>query len=460
MPSLVSILPQLAFLDAVVQDNTLVREFYDALYPKQLYRADALPEKWEANMGERQVFTRSSLLAPITAPLLAGVDPNPVSPSYEQWDVTAQQYGNTLDTHMPSSRTALASLFARNAKTLGLNAGQSLNRLARDKLFSAYLGGSALATAAGVTVAALPVSSINGFSYTISNGAMVPVSPTYPLTATLSGVGTVTIIGAAPTDATQPLGPGVLTLSATASWSANAVVTASNAPVIVRSGGGTSIDDLVSSDILTVADIRNAVALMRRNNVPTHEDGMYHVHLDPVGCSQIFNDNEFQRLNQSLPDGVRYREFAVGMLAGCVFYENAESPSVTTVGATATQRTNALVSPALGAEVRNTAGVNVIRTLITGGGCLMEKWVDENNEYVSEAGYTGKVGSFRVVNNSLIVPVERCRYIIRAPQDRLQQIVTQSWSATLDFGVPTDLLGGQNGARFKRATIIESGTSY
>ena len=50
---------------------------------------------------------------------------------------------------------------------------------------------------------------------------------------------------------------------------------------------------------------------MRYDNVPPHEDGSYHCHLDPISESQIFGDNEFQRLNQSLPDYLHYRELVL-----------------------------------------------------------------------------------------------------------------------------------------------------
>ena len=53
MSILGTLLPALGFLDGIVQDNTLAREFYDALYPELLFRADAIPEKWEANLGDR-----------------------------------------------------------------------------------------------------------------------------------------------------------------------------------------------------------------------------------------------------------------------------------------------------------------------------------------------------------------------------------------------------------------------
>jgi hypothetical protein len=464
--SLGSIVPELGFLNPIIQDNTLVREFRDALFPELLYRSEALPEKWEVNVGDTQIFTRASLLAPAVVPLLPGADPVPGTPSYEQWKVIAAQYSGALDTHMPSSRTALAPLFVRNAKTLGLQAGQSLNRGARNRLFCAYTGGDTITNTTSGATTTLAVASINGFTITIVNGQEVPVSSTAPKIATVSGVaGTVSIIAATPTSPLNPFGPGTLTLSAAIAVVAGARVLAQDAPRIVRVGAAATVDGLSAISAISLREIRESVALMRRNRVPTHTDGYYHVHMDPLAMSQIFSDNEFQRLNQGVPEGLRYAEQAVGMLLGCIFFSNSESPNVFNSSPTGAAglvssraTTLAVASPEYYAEVRNASGVALVRTIITGGGAIMEKFIDEAADYMTEAGYTGKVGEFSVVNNGIQIMTERIRYIIRSPQDRLQQQVSQAWSWSGDWGVPTDLLGGLTGGRYKRAVVIESGS--
>lgn len=468
--SLGTLLPSLGFLDPIVQDNTLVREFRDALFPNQLFRMDATPERWEANAGETKIYTRASLLPVVITPITPGTDPTPENILFEQWSVVAAQVTATVDTHMPSSRTALASLFARNAKTLGLQAGQSLNRISRDKLFCAYTGGDTITDNAATSVSVV-VASINGFTTTVpstSGGLPVAVSAGNPLTVQISGVsGTSLVIAASPTDTTNPFGPGTLTLAASATFLAGARVIAQNAPRIIRVGGASTIDGLTALSALTLKEIRTAVASMERNRVPRHVDGYYHVHLDPAAVSQIFNDNEFQRLNQGVPDNYRYGEFVIGRLLGCLFFSNNEAPNIFNSAPEGTALTSsrpasttgtALSSPEYFAEVVNATGIGIIRTIITGGGSIMESWIDENVEYLSEAGITGKVGEFTIVNNSLIVNTDRIRYIIRAPLDRLQQNVSQSWSWSGDFGIPTDELGGITGGRFKRAVTIESGS--
>ncbi len=461
-----TILPPLAFLDAIVQDNTLAREFRDALFPQILYREEAMPERWEVNVGDVQIFTRASLLAPTVTPLVPGADPTPKVPAFEQWRVVAAQYGDSLDTHMPSSRTALAPIFARNAKTLGLQAGQSLNRLVRDRLFTAYDSGDSITSNAGAPSATVFVGNLNGFTTVIVNEQEVPVSAANPKIVRISGIPTpVQVIQATPNDPLLPLGPGFLTLSAPATFAAGARVLSIDAPRIIRVGGAATVDGLTPVSTLSLKEIRQAVATLRRNRVPEHPDGYYHVHLDPLAESQIFNDNEFQRLNQGVPDGLRYADQAVGRLLGCLFFSNNESPNIFNSapdgesGLIANRPgTDSLTSPEYFADVRNASGTAILRTIVTGGGSIMEKYIDEESDDMTEAGYVGKVGEFSIINNGIQINCERIRYIIRAPQDRLQQQVSQSWSWSGDWAVPTDLLGGQTGGRFKRAVVIESGS--
>jgi len=91
--------------------------------------------------------------------------------------------------------------------------------------------------------------------------------------------------------------------------------------------------------------------------------------------------------------------------------------------------------------------------MVTGGSSIYEKYVPEG-EYLSEAGATGKIGNFSITNNGVMVDVDRVRFIMRSPLDRLQQIVAQSWSWSGDFPVPSDLLEGGN-SRYKRSIVVE-----
>lgn len=463
-----SIIPGLAGIAPIIQDQTLQRRFHDAVFPELLFRREASRELWEANQGDRLVKTRGSLLEPTLAPTPAGEDPKPVAEAFEQWSILARQYDKTIDTQMPTSRAALASKFARDAHTLGLDAGRSLNRLVRNKLYTAYVGGCTHADNAGPGTS-LQVGQINGFQTVLdSEGQEQNVSPTYPLTIDIGGTAAV-VVGATATDSNFPGGQGVLTLQASVAWSAGDVVKAANAPQQVFAGGSAlSTDGLLATNTLDLQAIREAVAILQANNVPPHDDGFYHVHVDPFAVSQVYSDAEYQRVNEGRFDADPYARFQVGQLLSTLFYRNSVSPGIENAtgisnalaqNSRPTDAATAVHAGEIGADVRNKTGVKILRTIVTGGGAIYEWYIPEA-DYLTEAGVTGKSGGFQQVStNGMSVDVDGIRYTLRAPQDRKQQIVAQTWSWSGDWGIPSDQLGGRTSARFKRAVVINSGVA-
>lgn len=441
-----------------IQDRTLVRVFRDALFPRLLYRGEAAPELWPVNLGANQTFSRTGLIRPSTRPIPQNQDPTPKGYALEQWEANAVQYGDAIDTHMPTNYVSLASTYLRNMHQLGLHSGQSLNRAVRDKVFNAYTAGNTVvrtAVGAGVTLA---VESVNGFTRRLLNGRPTPVSAANPLPVTIISGGVATdfnVVAVAPDVAGDEIHGGVLTLDAAhAGLAARDIVLAGNRSQVINSGGSVSIDGIGSGDQFTLADVRASVAQMRANNVPVHEDGTFHCHLDPISESQIFGDNEFQRLNQSIPDYIHYREFAVAKLLNTTFYRNTESP----LNATVDQDPN--FGFTFAPEIFNTpavgSAVEIHRPLFTGQGYIEEKYLDES-KYISEAGTIGKIGEFAVVNNGMQVMTERIRLILRAPLDRLQQQTSAAWSFSGDWAIPSDQSVQSSPADFKRAVVVQHG---
>ncbi len=448
----------------LIQERTLERVFHDSLYPRLLYRGEARPEIWQANLGERMVFTRSGLIEPSITPLIPGQDPVPTGYQTEQWEAEAAQFGHTIPTHMPTSYVTLASTFLRNTQQLGLHAGQTLDRLVRNQLFRSYLAGESMVTvAAGAAATSVTVSSLNGFTQQLLDGRLGPVSPANPLAVTFSNAEVPnTVIGFTPANPSDPLGAGVLTFSAAlvTGLPTRTGVFAANRSRRLRVGAGATVDALTSGNILTLDAVIQAVSRLRTNNVPPHADGYYHVHLSPAAEAQIFQDNHWQRLHQSLPESMAYVDLAIGRAVGCIFYRNTESPSASTVriGSLLTDPGGgglARLAPEIAGEVTNEAGLPIVRTLITGGGCIYEKYLDES-KFITEAGVTGKIGEFSIINGGVAIMTQRIRYILRSPLDLLQQTVSQTWSWSGDFPVPSDALSGDT-ARFKRAVVIEHG---
>lgn len=460
MPDFSTIL-QSPDIRALVQDGILERAFHDALFPRLLFRGEAAPQIWPGNIGDSMIFTGVGLIKKKMKPITPGSDPVPSDYAKEQWTAQIQQYADTIDTHMPTSITAIANLFLRNAQQLGLGAAQTMNSLVRNKLYNAALSGHTVADGAQVATTSLLVKRLNGFTRSRVGGSTVryeTVSGSNPLPIVVfTGSATaVNVIGFTPVTPGDEIGPGTLTLSAAVTVADRAYVIANDRTSLVRVGGGFSVDSIGSNDLLRLADIRSAVARFWQQNVPEQPDGRFHCHLDPISQTQIFADPEFQRLLTSLPDYFMYRQFALGELLGCVFFRNSEVPQVDTVdgGSTASFSQD---DPFAGELYNNgaTTGVQIHRALFVGQGSIYEYYQDLS-QLITEAGVTGRVGAPQITNNGIEVMSERVQLIIRAPLNRLQDSVSTSWKFIGDWPVRTDSTTGDV-ARYKRMLVIEHG---
>lgn len=447
---------------ALVQQGLIERAFHDGLFPRLQFRQEALVEEWPANYGTEIFMSRPGLLPAVTTPLVPGTDPNPETLTYEQWVASLAQFSGTIDTDMPTSAVASSNLFLRNVNQLGLQAGQSVNRLTRNALVKAYISGQTntiAVAAAGDT--ALRVAALNGFTDVVNPAGNVrpsPVSPATPLAITIAGVvGTRNVVGAVPDNPNDPEGPGTLYLSAALGGGGaalRAAVLSSAKPLVLRAGGGDSVDAIGAGDVFTLQDAINAVNVMRDNNVPPHEDGFYHAHIRGKSNSQVFQDPAFQRLNTSLPDHHIYQEGFIGTISGIMFFLNTEAPYRYNVGALTPTALDAIYGKDIAGEVVNATGVEIGRILITGKGSVYEKWLPGAN-YVTEVGVNGKMGEFDIVNGGIQIDTQRIDLILRAPQNRLQNKIAATWQITTSFPVPSDVTSGTGPERYKRAVVIE-----
>jgi len=451
---------------ALVQENILERAFHDALFPRMLFRGEAMVQQYPLNVGDSMVFTGTGLIKPKMKPLQPGSDPAPSTYQSEQWTATLQQYADSIDTHMPTSITAIANLFLRNAHQLGMSAGQALNRIVRDRMYNAAESGWTVADGAQGPTSTLRVKRLNGFTTArrpdLPNGSAVRfslVSSNNPLSIVVTEAGgptVVSVIGYSPDVAGDEVGPGTLVLSAPVTVIDRAAVYSADRTYVVRVGGGNSVDDIGSNDTLKLSDIRAAVARFWQENVPEHSDGRFHCHLDPTAQAQVFGDQEWRQLLTSLPDYYMYRQFALGELLNTVFFRNSECPLPETVegGLTADFSQD---DPFAG-ELYNdgtTAGVKIHRALFSGQGGIYEYYQDMGG-LMTDAGITGKVGEPRVTNNSIEVFTDRIQLILRSPLNRLQDLVSTSWKFIGDWPVRTDATSG-DAARYKRFCVVMSG---
>lgn len=451
---------------AIVQEGFLERAFHDVLFPNLIYRGDVVASPWPAGAGDTYIASAAGTIEPNGTPLRPGTDPTPRSYAIEQWEAQLHQYADTIDTNMPTSVQAIVDLLMQNAAKLGMQAAQTLNRLVRNRMYNVAESGWTVAdgAASGGSSASLRVKRLNGFTRarnpSLSGGSRVrfdTVSASNPLTISIAGTAA-SVVGYTPDSAGDEIGPGILTLSTAATWSDRAYIKAVDCTDSFFVGGGNKVDDLGPTDLPTFQDIRNAVTRLRRNNVPMHPDMNYHAHISPESETAIFADTEVQRMLTGRPDSYMYSDFVIGRVLNTVFVVNNEAPAMRTVypydGTTFSS--NDAFAPELTNDGTST-GMEVQRMLFTGFGGIYEYYQDPAS-YITEAGMTGKMGDVAVTNNGIEIVAERVKMIMRAPLDRLQQMVATSWIFVGDWPCRTDAASPGTAARYKRMVVARHGT--
>lgn len=450
---------------AVVQEGFLERAFHDSLFPRMIFRGDVVAAPWPSEAGDTYIATAPGIMEPDGEPLRPGVDPDVSSYPLEQWEAQLHRYSKSIDTNMPTSVQAIVDLLMRNAHQLGMQAAQTLNRLVRDRMFNVAESGWTVADGAGVATTSLRVKRLNGFTKArnpaVSGASRVrfsDVSSSNPLTISIAGTARV-VTGYTPDTAGDEIGPGVLTISVAHTWSDRDYVKSVDASDSFNVGGGNKVDDLSITDLPTFQDIRTAITRLRRNNVPMYPDMNYHCHISPDTEASVFADTEVQRMLTGRPDNYMYTDFVLGKALNTVFICNTEAPEPRTVypydGITFSPK------DAFAPELTNdglTTGMSVQRMLFTGFGLIYEYYQDPSL-YITEAGITGKMGDCQVSNNGIEITAERVKMIMRAPLNRLQDVVSTSWLFVGDWPCRTDAAAPGTNARYKRALVCRSGTS-
>lgn len=408
-----------AAIRAIMQNGILDRTFQDALVPEFLFPAIADSEPWQGQLGDTKTFTRKGLLTPTTTPL-AGADIAGASTyTIEQWSVVMDQYGLSVDTNMLQSAMTLASKFLADAQTLGISAGQSLNQIARGKIYNAYAGGRTWCTVAdGASNTSITVNNSAGFATVLVNGVPTPVSAGNPLTVTIAGVAN-TVTGVA---------GNVLTLGTARVDVLGDYVLAANAPVSIRTAARNSPFDNTTADVATLAMFRAAVVRLRKMNVPTI-GGYYTAHIPPDTEGELFADTDFKQALQGRVDSPVWRDLSIGRFSGIDWVRNNEVPTI------------------LGGSAGN---VTVFRPIVVGAGAVVAAPFEGIGMLLAGTGVED-VPSVRMIDAA---PTTQVALIVRPPQDRLQQSVSTSWAFTGDFGIPSDS-GTGDAALFKRAVVVE-----
>ena len=473
-----------ASLQAILQNGLLDHVFEDALVASFLYDTLADVRPWPGGLGSTSIMTRGGLLTPNTVPI-TGNDAAVSGYGFEQYQLQMNQYGGSIDTNMATSAMALASKFLEDNTKLGIMAAQSLDLVAQASLYGAYSGGNTYTTGAQST-SYTPVADLTGFGQTLvadsttntnaaegNQGVAVPSlvqvsasNPGYFLNG-VQGIWSYTgwqQLGAAGTQgtATNPAGAGNLSgcvavsgvLGAMAAGQSivtclpactgvyggnNVVATTYSplAPYIVRPNAKTSQWGLQSTDVATLATFRNAVTRLKSQHVPQLK-GAYTAHVTPQTVAELFLDTEFQSAYRGgaattspvYPDNVVGSNIGgdatfLGRLAGIDWIENTVTPVV--------------YNPAAGFQGA------IYRDIVVGADALIK------GPFQDQAGLLASMTSGSTVEIKELGGVVR---ILRAPLDRLGQVLSSTWSWIGGYTTGSDILTGDN-AVYKRAVIVE-----
>ena len=427
-----------AALQPIIQQGYLEHRFEQALRAKLGYRAIADREDFTIGIGETLTKTRAGLLAAATTPLAPATNTNfdngmsPDQYAVEQYTVTINAYGKTLDLNTVTSRVGIANQFVQNAYALGENAGRTLDTLAQNALFNVYLGGNTrVRTTLGAPATTVSVDDIRGFQIVFVNGVQTPVSAGNPLAVTV-GADAYSAVGATADGSNVSTAPGGI--SGTLTFSGNVTVadgTAGNAvvsgiaPSIIRPNSKATTAALVATDTLLLNSCINQAATNLRLNAVPDIDGFYHCYVDAQQLQGLFADPDFKELYRGGYGSDTYRKGTIIELLGIRYIPTNNTPQQT-----------------LG-------GLKVRRGLVCGKGALVE-------------------GDFPLDNPDTDNPlaetstVDGVRMVTRAPMDRAQEIVAQTWKWIGGFSAPSDttanptVLPTATNSAFKRAVVIES----
>ena len=439
----------------MIQTGMLAREFQEGLDSWLAYRRSSVEEIIPARIGQTLTYTRYGRKPPVSTPLNPSNNTNfdngltPTDAPIEQYILQMNEWGDTTDVNLVDSQTAIADNVQRVSRNTGVQAAQSLERIARLRLFSAYLGGNTrVRTDLGAsTTTTCHVDDIRGFQYVLVNGSPTPVSSVNVLSVTEyntfgSGIDqTLSVTGVVADSSNQSSVPdgisGTLTFNtATAPVEGDALI-AANAPSILRPEGKITTAQLSSSDILTMSMLEDAKTVLSNNAVPPFEDGTYHTVLDNTSMRQLFADQDFKVLYAGRYNSAEYREGMVFTLLGMTFVPTTEAYVQNAMGSSSTD-----------------VSVRVRRPIVLGDGSLIEGTSEVTRTWSKERGAAASIMDIGMVNNVALV--------MRPPLDRLGQWLGVSWVWIGDYAVPTDItattaiIPTASSALYKRGVVLET----
>lgn len=427
-------------LQPIIQEGWLEQRFQEGLESVLGYRSIARREDIPVKIGETVTKTKPGLKAPVTTPLNPANNTNldngmtPSTWTVEQYTIAMAMYGDTIDLNTVTDAVGIVSQFTQNAYVNGVQAIQSLDRLARNAIYDAYMGGNTHVTETlGAPGKTIKVNDIRGFRLVFVNGELTPVAAAAGADRMIVRIGdneytlaSYTVDGANVSTAWGGIS-GTLTFVEdviVADGTIGEPVISDVAPMIIRPNGRLTTGGLLPGDKLSMSACLDVVAHLRNQGVPTI-DGMYNMYLDNISARQIFADSDFKLLYQGQSATQEFRMGRVVELLDLRFIPTTEAVPQ--------------VIPGVG---------TVRRPIICGHGALIEGDFAGQDERT-----TG--------TNAIIDHIDGITQVTREPLDRLQQIIAQSWYWAGGFTAPTDrtvtpdIIPTASNSYLKRAVILE-----
>jgi hypothetical protein len=383
----------------------------------------------------------------------------PALPGSETYSYVLSEWGDTEDIDLIGSTAACANLVTMAARTNGVQAAQSMERLSKIQLFSNYDTGNTWVRSdlGSNTTTRCYVDDLRGFQFVQVNGVLTAVSVSNPLlvyevrTSTGGVNQSFSVTGWVADSPNNSLYPGssvdnlgntvsdgvsgylIITGTSTAPVAGDAII-AANAPKVVRPFNKPSYNILNSGDSCTLGLLLDAMTRLKSNNVPTFEDGTYHFIHDPSVMRQLFADQQFLTAYAARYKSDEYQKGQIFELLGITFIPTTE----------------AYVQPPT-----PSLGINVPirRSILMGAESLLQGNYDGLAMYDNE-------GVFDPINMTMLV--NNVAQIIRPPLDRMGRILSMTWTWIGSFTCPTDgtatpnIIPTANNALYKRSVVVQT----
>jgi len=448
------------------QNGFLARQLEEGLDTYMAYRRHATEIMVDGRIGSQITIPRVGRKGPVTVALnAAGLTANldnslsPSLPAIETYALTLMEWGDTADVDLIGSTAAAADLVKMASRTNGVQAAQSIERLAKIAYHTAYEGGNTWVRGdlSGTTLTTIRVDDVRGFLTVPVNGVPTPVSslnplPCYEMRTTPGGfnqqfnVTGVTIdnpnVSLYPYSSLDGNGnpipdgiSGVLAISGATNIPAGGdAIIAANAAKVVRPFNKPSYNILNSGDAATLGTLLDSKTRLEQNAVPTMRDYTYHYLYNPAVMRQLLADQQFIVAYAARKDSEEIKSGQIFVIFGITFIPTTEAY---------VQAAN----PLLGIKT------TIRRSIMIGDEALLQADYAGLEMYLNVDGLD-PLGGVMMVNG--------VAQIIRPPIDRMLRVLSLTWTWVGAFVAPTDatatplIIPTASNALYKRACVIQT----